>query len=67
MIITTEEHICPINKEPCREDCAWNVGYKRRVKSGTIVKMTKPMCAVAVVSDSLRLFIQALMEDNTDE
>mgnify|MGYP007012487099 CR=1 FL=1 len=66
-MITTEDHICPINKEPCREDCAWNVNEKKRVRSGTIVKKTKPLCAAAVIGDSLRLFVQTLMEDSADE
>lgn len=66
-MITTEDHICPINKEPCREDCAWNLNEKRTVKSGPIVKTTKPLCAAFVIGDSLRVFVQTLMEDSTDE
>jgi len=65
-MITTEDHICPITKETCREDCAWNVNEKRTVKSGPIVKTTKPLCAAAVIADSLRVFVQ-LMEADADE
>lgn len=62
-MITTENHICPINGEQCREDCAWNVNEKRKVKSGSLVKTTKPLCAVTVISDSFEAFVRAVMED----
>lgn len=66
-MITTENHTCPINGELCREDCAWNVNEKRKVKSGSLVKTAKPLCAVAVISDSLKEFVLTLMEDKSDD
>lgn len=63
-MITVDDHICPINGNLCREDCAWNVNEKMTVKSGPIIKETKPLCAVTVISDHLESFVHTLMEDS---